>query len=131
MIYGIPNFSDNDAVSDLAMDPSDSQHLFAAIGTPGGVTIATTIAQVLLDLLVFKRTPSEAIAAPRYSQQAVPEEIAYEQTRAPQPVIDALLAMGHGVRARDAIGDVQAIWMSGGKLLAISDARHGGAAGGF
>jgi len=102
-----------------------------AIGTSGGATIPTTIAQVLLDLLVFKRTPSEAIAAPRYSQQAVPEEIAYEQTRAPQPVIDALLAMGHGVRARDAIGDVQAIWMSGGKLQAISDARHGGAAGGF
>jgi gamma-glutamyltranspeptidase/glutathione hydrolase len=102
-----------------------------AIGTPGGVTISTTIAQILLDLLVFNRTPADAIAAPRYSQQAVPEEIAYEQTRAPQPVIDALLAMGHGVRARDAIGDVQAVWIAGGKLLAISDARHGGAAGGF
>jgi gamma-glutamyltranspeptidase/glutathione hydrolase len=102
-----------------------------AIGTPGGVTISTTIAQILLDLLVFNRTPADAIAAPRYSQQAIPEEIAYEQTRAPQPVIDALLAMGHGVRARDAIGDVQAVWIAGGKLLAISDARHGGAAGGF
>ena len=102
-----------------------------AIGTAGGVTIPTTIAQILLDLLVFNRTPADAIAAPRYSQQAVPEEVAYEQTRAPQPVIDALLAMGHGVRARDAIGDVQAVWIAGGKLLAISDARHGGAAGGY
>ena len=102
-----------------------------AIGTPGGVTIPTTIAQILLDLLLFNRTPAEAIAAPRYSQQAVPEEIAYEQTRAPQPIINALLAMGHGVRARDAIGDVQAVWIANGKLLAISDARHGGAAGGF
>jgi gamma-glutamyltranspeptidase/glutathione hydrolase len=102
-----------------------------AIGTPGGVTIPTTIAQILLDLLIFNRAPAEAIAAPRYSQQAVPEEIAYEQTRVPQSVIDALLAMGHGVRARDAIGDVQAIWITGRKLLAISDARHGGAAGGF
>jgi gamma-glutamyltranspeptidase/glutathione hydrolase len=102
-----------------------------AIGTPGGVTIPTTIAQILLDLLVFNRAPADAIAAPRYSQQAVPEEVAYEQARAPQPVIDALLAMGHGVRARDVIGDVQAVWLSGGKLLAISDARHGGAAGGY
>ena len=95
------------------------------------MTIPTTIAQILIDLLLFNRTPSEAIATPRYSQQAVPEEIAYEQTRAPQPVINALLSMGHGVRARDAIGDVQAIWIAGGKLLAISDARHGGAAGGY
>ncbi|HEV7572216.1 MAG TPA: gamma-glutamyltransferase [Thermoanaerobaculia bacterium] len=102
-----------------------------AIGTPGGVTIPTTIAQILLDLLVFNRTPADAIAAPRYSQQAIPEEVAYEQTRAPQPVIDALLAMGHGVRARDVIGDVQAVWLTGGKLLAISDSRHGGAAGGY
>jgi gamma-glutamyltranspeptidase/glutathione hydrolase len=102
-----------------------------AIGTPGGATIATTIAQILLDLLVFHRSLPDAIAAPRWSQQAVPEEVAYEQERAPQPAIDALLAMGHGVRARDAIGDVQAIWIEGGKLLAISDPRHGGAAGGY
>jgi gamma-glutamyltranspeptidase / glutathione hydrolase len=102
-----------------------------AIGTPGGATITTTIAQILLDLFVFHRTLADAIAAPRWSQQATPEEIAYEQGRAPQAAIDTLLAMGHGVRAREAIGDVQAVWIAGGKLLAISDARHGGAAGGF
>jgi len=102
-----------------------------AIGTPGGATITTTIAQILLDLFVFRRTLADAIAAPRWSQQATPEEIAYEQGRAPQAAIDSLLAMGHGVHAREAIGDVQAVWIAGGKLLAISDARHGGAAGGF
>jgi gamma-glutamyltranspeptidase/glutathione hydrolase len=102
-----------------------------AIGTPGGVTIPTTIVQILLDVLVFHRTLTDAIAAPRWSQQAVPEEIAYEQGRAPQAAIDALLALGHGVRAREPIGDVQAVWIEGGKLLAISDARHGGAAGGY
>ena len=102
-----------------------------AIGTPGGVTIPTTIAQILLDVLVFNRAPADAVAAPRYSQQAVPEEVAYEQARTPQPVIDGLLATGHGVRARDVIGDVQAVWIDRGKLLAISDSRHGGAAGGY
>jgi photosystem II stability/assembly factor-like uncharacterized protein len=34
MINGIPNFSDTDAVSDLAIDPTDGQHLYAAVGTP-------------------------------------------------------------------------------------------------
>jgi gamma-glutamyltranspeptidase/glutathione hydrolase len=102
-----------------------------AIGTPGGGTIATTIVQILLDLLVFKRSLPEAVAAPRWSQQAVPEEVAYEQGRAPQATIDALLALGHGVRAREPIGDVQAVLIDGGKLLAIADPRHGGAAGGY
>lgn len=102
-----------------------------AIGTPGGATIGTTIAQVLLDVIVFKKPLAEAVAAPRWSQQATPEEVVYEQGRAPQATIDALLALGHGVRAREAIGDVQAIWIEGGKLLAISDPRHGGAAGGY
>jgi gamma-glutamyltranspeptidase/glutathione hydrolase len=102
-----------------------------AIGTPGGGTIATTIVQILLDMLVFKRPLPEAIAAPRWSQQAVPEEVAYEQGRAPQATIDALLALGHGVRAREPIGDVQAVLIDGGKLLAIADPRHGGAAGGY
>jgi gamma-glutamyltranspeptidase / glutathione hydrolase len=102
-----------------------------AIGTPGGATISTTIAQILLDMLVFKRSLADAIAAPRWSQQATPEEISYEQGRAPQATIDALLALGHGVRGRETIGDVQAVSIDGKKLLAISDARHGGAAGGY
>jgi gamma-glutamyltranspeptidase/glutathione hydrolase len=152
--FNVPTlgFALNDSMNDFSTTPGTTNSLAAgnrpasplspvivlragkpllAIGTPGGATIPTTIAQILLDLLVFNRTPADAIGAPRYSQQAVPEEIAYEQNRAPQPVIDALLAMGHGVRAREPIGDVQAIWISGGKLLAISDARHGGAAGGY
>ncbi|HSY50336.1 MAG TPA: gamma-glutamyltransferase family protein [Thermoanaerobaculia bacterium] len=102
-----------------------------AIGTSGGAAISTTIAQILLDMLVFNRTLTEAVAAPRWSQQATPEEIAYEQGRAPQATVDALLALGHGVRARESIGDVQAVSIDGKKLLAISDARHGGAAGGY
>ncbi len=102
-----------------------------AIGTPGGVTIPTTIAQILLDMLVFNRSLADAIAAPRWSQQATPEEVAFEKARAPRAAIDGLLALGHGVREREPIGDVQAVLLAGGKLLAISDSRHGGAAGGY
>jgi gamma-glutamyltranspeptidase/glutathione hydrolase len=102
-----------------------------AIGTPGGPTIPTTIAQILLDILARNRSLGDAIAAPRFSQQATPEEMTYEQGRAPQPVIDSLMALGHGVRAREPFGDVQAVSIDGGKLLAISDPRHGGAAGGY
>jgi gamma-glutamyltranspeptidase / glutathione hydrolase len=102
-----------------------------AIGTPGGPMITTTIAQILLDMFVFKRSLADAIAAPRWSQQATPEEISYEQGRAPQATLDALTALGHGITAREPIGDVQAVMIEGKKLKAISDSRHGGAAGGY
>jgi len=102
-----------------------------AIGTPGGVSIATTTAQILLDMLAFNRSLADAIAAPRFSQQATPEEMTYEQGRAAQTQIDALLALGHGVRTVQPFGDVQAVSISAGKLFAISDPRHGGAAGGY
>jgi gamma-glutamyltranspeptidase/glutathione hydrolase len=102
-----------------------------AIGTPGGATITTTIAQILLDMFVFKRPLAEAIAAPRWSQQATPEEIWYEQGRAPQATLDALTALGHGITAREAIGDVQAVLIEGRKLRAISDSRRSGAAVGY
>jgi len=102
-----------------------------AIGTPGGAAISTTIAQILLDMLVLNRSLADAIAAPRWSQQAIPEEITYEQGRCPQATVDALVTLGHGVRGRETIGDVQAVSIDGKKLLAISDARHGGAAGGY
>jgi len=102
-----------------------------AIGTPGGPTIPTTMAQILLDVLAFNRSLGDAIAAPRFSQQAMPEELTYEQGRTPQAQIDALLALGHGVHASEAFGDVQAVSINGGKLFAISDPRHGGAAGGY
>lgn len=102
-----------------------------AIGTPGGATITTTLAQILIDMIVFKHTLAEAIDAPRWSQQAVPEEISYEQLRAPAATLAALQSLGHGIRAQEPIGDVQAVLIDGGKLLAISDPRHRGAAGGY
>jgi gamma-glutamyltranspeptidase/glutathione hydrolase len=102
-----------------------------AIGAAGGPAIVTTIAQILIDLLDSKQSLSDAIAAPRFSQQAVPEEVAYEEQRFPRAAIDALIALGHGVRARESIGDVEAVMIENGRIVAISDPRHGGAAGGY
>ena len=102
-----------------------------ALGTSGGAAIPSIIAGVLLDTIVYKRTIEEAIAAPRYDQQAIPEEIAYEQALAPKAAIDALVAVGHSIRQWESIGDVQAVMIDRGKLIAVSDPRHGGAAGAF
>ncbi|HSP33475.1 MAG TPA: gamma-glutamyltransferase, partial [Thermoanaerobaculia bacterium] len=104
---------------------------FLALGTLGGPTIPTTLLQVLLDIIVFKRSLAEAIEAARYHQQADPEDLFYESDRASKPLLDALGAMGHGIRAREPIGDVQAVGFIGGRIVAVSDPRGHGAAGGY
>ncbi len=104
---------------------------FLALGTRGGPTIPTTILQVLLNVIVYRKSLVDAVAAPRYHQQGLPEDIAYEMALAPKSLILALRAMGHGVAQRDAIGDVHAIAFENGKIVAVADPRRGGAAGGF
>jgi gamma-glutamyltranspeptidase/glutathione hydrolase len=87
--------------------------------------------QVVLDVIVFKKSLYDAVAAPRYHQQATPDAIVYERDRAPQKTIDGLNGMGHPLDPRDPIGDVQAIMFDGNRIIAVADPRNGGAAGGF
>jgi gamma-glutamyltranspeptidase/glutathione hydrolase len=102
-----------------------------ALGTRGGPTIPTTILEVFLNVVAFRKSLFDAIDAPRIHQQTTPEEIFYEQGRFPRPLLDTLNAMGHGVLALDSIGDVHAILFERGKMTAVADPRHGGAAGGY
>jgi gamma-glutamyltranspeptidase/glutathione hydrolase len=102
-----------------------------ALGTRGGPSIPTTILQVFLNLVVYGKSLPEAIAAPRYHHQAVPESLFYERHLAPEATIHALNALGHGVTARDSIGDVHAILFDKGRIIAVADPRGGGSAGGY
>lgn len=104
---------------------------FLALGTAGGPAIPTTVLQIFLNVTAYGKSLAEAIAAPRYHHQAIPEEMAFETGRAPKETIDALNAMGHAVLGRAAIGDVHAVMIDKGRLTAVADPRHGGAAGGF
>lgn len=103
---------------------------FLALGTPGGTTIPTTILNIFLDVAIFGKPLWDAVAAPRWHQQAVPEDLMYERTL-PHATLDALIAMLHSVREVPLIGDVQAIAFERGKMTAVADPRHNGAAGGY
>jgi gamma-glutamyltranspeptidase len=39
--------------------------------------------------------------------------------------------MGHGLRQHEPIGDVHALMFDAQRITAVSDPRHGGAAGGY
>jgi gamma-glutamyltranspeptidase/glutathione hydrolase len=108
-----------------------SEQPILALGTRGGPTIPTTVLQVLLNILVYRKSLVEAVAAPRFHQQAMPDEIAYETERVPEATLGALHAMGHGLQRRLSIGDVHAVAIERGRIVAVADPRRGGAAGGY
>ena len=51
---------------------------FLVLGTPGGSTIITTIAQILIDMLDFDMNLEEAVSAPRFHHQWLPDRISVE-----------------------------------------------------
>ena len=104
---------------------------FLALGTRGGPSIPTTILQVFLNVAVYGKSLAAAVAAPRWHQQDVPEELFFEKPLVPKSTLSALNAMGHAIGERDAIGDVHAILFDKGRMIAVADPRRGGAAGGF
>jgi gamma-glutamyltranspeptidase/glutathione hydrolase len=106
------------------------KHPAIVIGTPGGDAIPSTILQVLMNVIVYKKSLGDAVAAPRVHQSDVPEDMDYERAM-PEETIAGLSAMGHPIAQRETIGDIEALMFDGGSIIAVSDPRHRGAAGGF
>lgn len=104
---------------------------FLVLGTSGGAAIPNIVLQVFLAVTTFGKSLPEAVAAPRYDQQAVPEDMRFEFTHAAGAPIEPLRAMGHGMQGGEPIGNVQAVMIDGSRIIAVADPRHGGAAGGF
>ncbi|TAJ25091.1 MAG: gamma-glutamyltransferase family protein [Planctomycetota bacterium] len=99
------------------------------IGSPGGPRIISSIAEVLLRVLVYGQTLEQAIAAPRLHQQALPARTECEQHFAPA-LAARLRERGHEIEivARQ-WSSVQAIAVEpGGAPIGVSDPRSAGAA---
>jgi len=101
------------------------------LGTRGGATIPTTLLQVFLNMTLFGQSLYDAVAAPRYHEQALPDVIFYERDRSTPALLEQIVQLGHAVRERAPIGDVHAILIESGKLTAVADPRNGGASGGY
>lgn len=99
-----------------------------ALGSSGGAMAPAIVLQIVL-AVAHGKPLDDAIEGPRFDQQATPEDITYETARAPQTVLTRLTALGHGVRAAESIGDVNAVAIAHDRLTAISDSRHKGVAG--
>ena len=104
------------------------------VGTPGGSTIITSVAQVLIDAIDYGMTLAEANDAKRIHHQHLPDRIYVEPFGLSQDTVDRLTAQGHQVQFRGGYsGRVETIEVDfeHGFLFGRSDLRGGGLADGF
>jgi len=104
---------------------------YLVLGTPGGSTIITTIAQILIDMIDFGMSLEAAVGAPRFHHQWLPDSIAVEDGALAADLRSSLIRKGHRIENRDdSIGNVQAIIRDGSSACGMSDPRGEGSAGG-
>jgi gamma-glutamyltranspeptidase/glutathione hydrolase len=95
-------------------------------GAAGGPRIISSTLQATLNVLRFDMPASAALAAPRFHHQWRPDVLWIERALADGPLPDALRALGHDVRPRGPIGNVQIIRRATGGWDAAADPRKGG-----
>lgn len=104
--------------------------LWLVLGSPGGDTIPSTVAQVFRNLVDHGMTLDRAVQAGRIHHGFVPDEARYERARPPpKATLDGLKRLGHTLSKKTLpMGDANNILLVGGVAYAMADPREGGAA---
>jgi gamma-glutamyltranspeptidase/glutathione hydrolase len=106
--------------------------LFLVLGSPGGPTIITTVANVLIGVVDFSLDIQEAVNAPRFHHQWLPDEILVEDRLSPD-TMNVLRSRGHKLYVKHFWGDGECIMVDPktGERLGASDGRNNGKAVGY
>ncbi len=106
--------------------------LFLVLGSPGGPTIITTVANILIGVVDFGLDIQEAVNAPRFHHQWLPDEILVEDRLSPD-TMNVLRAKGHKLKVGHFWGDGECIMIDPktGERLGASDGRNNGKAVGY
>ncbi len=106
--------------------------LYMVVGTPGGSTIITSVFQTILNVIEHGMNMHDAIQAPRFHHQWLPDKVFYEKDGLDEKVISELETMGHDMETRGPIGRVEGILVrDDGRLEGGADARGDDHAEGF
>ena len=109
--------------------------LFLVLGSPGGPTIITTVANVLMGVLDYGLDIQQAVDAPRFHNQWLPDKVAVERKRFSPDTLKLLGSEGHAIDDHNFYwGDSECIMIDPktGERLGGHDERHSyGKAAGF
>ena len=108
--------------------------VYFAVGSPGGPTIINTVLQVILNVIDYKMNLQQAIDAPRFHHQWMPDEIRWEPYGLNRDTRSLLEQRGYVFAAKPSnMGDAEGIMIEAetGMRLGASDPRSGGASVGY
>ena len=93
--------------------------LYMTLGTPGGSTIITSVFQTILNVYEFNMTMQEAVNAPRFHHQWLPDEIKIEANAIDSKTLMKLKKLGYFINETDTstIGRVDGIRVLKDNLL--------------
>jgi gamma-glutamyltranspeptidase/glutathione hydrolase len=100
--------------------------LFLVIGSPGGSRIITSICEAMINVIDHGMNVADAVGAPRFHSQWLPDRVDIEPFGFPRDVVTALEARGHKVDDTYGWwGQVHAIQLDGQRslLLGAADPR--------
>jgi len=106
--------------------------LFLVLGSPGGPRIITTVANILMGVVDFGLDIQEAVNAPRFHHQWLPDQIDVEDRLSPD-TMNLLRSKGHRLNVVHFWSDGECIMIDPktGERLGASDGRNNGKAVGY
>ena len=110
--------------------------LFLVLGSPGGPRIITTVANILMGVIDFGLDIQEAVNAPRFHNQWLPDQIDVEDRLSPD-TMNLLRGMGykldikHDVAQYPGDGECLMVDPRSGERMGASDGRNNGKAVGY
>jgi gamma-glutamyltranspeptidase/glutathione hydrolase len=101
---------------------------YMAVGSPGGSKIITAVTQTILNYYLFGMILADAVSAPRFHHQWLPDKLYLEQGGYEINIIQKLIGMGHNTTERSRYSEVMALGFSedGMFVTPAADPRRGG-----
>ena len=104
---------------------NSSGELILVLGSPGGSTIITTVAQIIVNIIDYNMNISDAVHAPRFHHQWLPDTIFYENGVLSSKTFEILNDKGYLLQEKKSIGEANCIQISSnGIIFGAADSRR-------